>query len=299
MSLDAFFKKDRDVTLGAVELALRPSLSLTAGCHESERLFIIDDSVMDPAGADAVREALHGEFHVFCQAVAAPAVFLDDVGGNAHACAAKAGGQSHIVLAQMPEVVDRPEGNGKCAGYPCICRIFGRQVSLKDFLAFEKTVVHDGKEIQVNKVIRIEDAERIVILIQCEDLREYPVHGIAFADEFLIGSFKDESSVLAGDVCRIVRAVVRDDVDVIEFLRVLQELQVFQKVRQYGRFIVRWYDDRKFAGGIRQISFFSMPHAEYSDDRVVNREEGHDQLYREHDYIEVMVHCTFPSVSPF
>lgn len=106
---------------------------------------------------------------------------------------------------------------------------FGRQVSLKDFLAFEKTVVHDGKEIQVNKVIRIEDAERIVILIQCEDLREYPVHGIAFADEFLIGSFKDESSVLAGDVCRIVRAVVRDDVDVIEFLRVLQELQVSRR----------------------------------------------------------------------
>lgn len=77
-----------------------------------------------------MREAFHGEFHVFGQAVTAPAVFLDDIGSDTHAGAAETGGEAHIVLAEMPEVVDGPEGDGKGTGNPCVGRILRGEVAL-------------------------------------------------------------------------------------------------------------------------------------------------------------------------
>ena len=262
MTFPSFFPKDRDVALGAVELALRPAFSLAAGGHEGEWLLIVNDGVMYPAGTDAVREAFHGEFHVFGQAVTAPAVFLDDIGSDAHAGAAKTGGEAHIVLAEMPEVVDGPEGDGEGAGDPGVGRILRGEVALQDFLSFEETIVHDGKEIQMDEVVGVKDAESVIFLIQCKDLREDPVHGIAFADKFLVFSFEDVGAMGARDVSGIVGAVVCDDEDVIEFFRIFQDAKVVQQIPQDHGFVVRRYDDGEAALRGSQIRFFSMPHAE-------------------------------------
>ena len=171
VTLDAFLEEDRDIALGAVELALGPPFSLAAGGHESQRLFIVNDGIMDPAGTDAVGQAFHGEFHILRQAVAAPAVFLHDVRGDAHARAAEAGRKAQVVLAQMPQMVDGPEGNGKGTGYPCVRRVLGGQVSLEYFLSLQESVVHDCQEIQVHQVVGVEDAESVVALIEGENFR--------------------------------------------------------------------------------------------------------------------------------
>ena len=46
VSPDAFFQQDGDISFRAVELSLCPSFSLAAGCHESQRFFIIDDRIV-------------------------------------------------------------------------------------------------------------------------------------------------------------------------------------------------------------------------------------------------------------
>ena len=124
-------------------------------------------------------QAFHGKFHILSEAVAAPAVFLHNICRNAHACAAEAGGQAQIILAQMPQMVDGPEGNGKGAGYPGVCGVLGRQIALQHLLALQKAVVHNRQEIQMDQVIGVEDAESIISFVQGENLREYPIHGIA------------------------------------------------------------------------------------------------------------------------
>ena len=63
----------------------------------------------------------------------------------------------------------------------------------------------------MDEVVRVEDAESVIFLIQCKDLREDPVHGIAFADEVLVFSFEDVGAMGARDVSGIVGAVVCDD----------------------------------------------------------------------------------------
>ena len=292
---DAFLKEDRDIALGAVELALGPPFSLAAGSHEAQRLFVVNDGVMDPAGPDAVGQAFHGEFHVLRQAVAAPAVFLHDVRSDAHARTAEAGGEAQVVLAQVPQVVNSPEGDGKGAGYPGIRGVLGGQVSLEDFLSLQETVVHDRQEIQVHQVIGVENAESVVTLIQGKDFRKYPVHGIALPHQFLVRPFEDVGAVGPGEVRRVVGAVIRYDVDVIKFFRVFQKFQVVQEVPQHHLFIMGRDDHGEAALWGSQVLFFSMPHAAYSDHCVVNREERHNELYRNHDYIEyVSHHSVFP-----
>ena len=292
---DAFLKEDRDIALGAVELALGPPFSLAAGSHEAQRLFVVNDGVMDPAGPDAVGQAFHGEFHVLRQAVAAPAVFLHDVRSDAHARTAEAGGEAQIVLAQVPQVVNSPEGDGKGTGYPGIRGVLGGQVSLEDFLSLQETVVHDRQEIQVHQVIGVENAESVVTLIQGKDFRKYPVHGIALPHQFLVRPFEDVGAVGPGEVRRVVGAVIRYDVDVIKFFRVFQKFQVVQEVPQHHLFIMGRDDHGEAALWRCQIFFFSMPHAAYSNDRIVNGKKRHDQLYGDHDYIEYVSHYSFPS----
>ena len=287
---DAFFEKNGDVPFRAVELALCPAFALAAGSHEAQRFFIINDCIMNPAGTDAVRQAFHGKFHIFCQAVAAPAVFLHDICRDAHACAAKAGGKAQVVLAQMPQMVDRPESNGKGTGYPGVRRVLRGKVALHDPLSFEETGIHDSQEVQMHQVVGIENTKSIVALIELENFWKNPVHGITLAYQFFIEPFKDVGPVLPCDFCRIICAVVRNNVDIVELFRIFQDFQVFKKVGQHHGFIVRRNDAGKFRLRCGEIPVFSMPHTAYGNHCVVNRKECHNELYRVHDEIEGVIH---------
>ena len=292
---DAFSEKDGNVPFRAVELALGPPLSLAAGSHEAQRFLIINNGIMNPAGADAMGQAFHGKFHILSEAVAAPAVFLHNIRRNAHACAAEAGGQAQIILAQMPQMVDGPEGNGKGTGHPGIRGVLGGKIALQHLLALQKAVVHNRQEIQMDQVIRVEDAESIISFVQGENLWEYPIHGITLAHQLPVGPFKDVGSVGAGNIGGMVGAVICNHIHIVELFGVFQHFQVFQKVCQHHFFIMGRYDHGKFALWRCQIFFFSMPHAAYSNDRIVNGKKRHDQLYGNHDYIEYVSHYSFPS----
>ena len=286
VAADAFLQQLRDIPLRAVELSLCPALALTPGRHESDRLFIIDDSIVHPAGADAVGEALHGKFHILGEAFAAPAVFLDHVRGDAHARAAESRGKADVVFAQMPQVIDRPESNGKGAGHPGVRRILGGQIALQHLLAPEETAVHLQQEIQMDQIVRVENAEGIVAPVQREDLREHPVHGVALAHKLLVEPLKDVRPVFPGDVCRAVRAVIRDDVDIVELFRVFQDLQIIQKLSQHHFLIMGRDDHGKLVFRSEDLLLLRMPRPKNGQHNVIRREENDDPLHREHNDIQ-------------
>ena len=187
-------------------------------------------------------------------------------------------------------MVDSPEGDGKGAGHPGVHRILRREVALQDLLPFQKAIVHHRQEIQVHQVVGVKDTEGVIAFVQSKNFGKYPVHGVALAHQLFVFSFENMSTVLPRDVRRIVRAVVCDEVDVIELFRIFQKLQIFQKVADHHGFIMSRDDDGEFALRRCQIFFFSMPHAKECDDGVVDREDPHNHLHRKHDYIEIVVH---------
>ena len=87
---NAFFKQLADITAAYVKLALSPAFALIPGLHEGQRLFVVNNSVMRPGCRYALQNRLHGKFHIFRQAGCAPAIAAQNIGGNAHARAAKA-----------------------------------------------------------------------------------------------------------------------------------------------------------------------------------------------------------------
>ena len=83
-----------------VTLALGPALALAAGLHEADDLFVINDGVVGPAGADASRRTFMENSISFRQAVTAPAVLADDFRGDAHAVPPRAVDKPMLYLAK-------------------------------------------------------------------------------------------------------------------------------------------------------------------------------------------------------
>ena len=113
----------------------------------------------------------------------------------------------------------------------------------------------------------------------------------------ILGLDREHTEIIvgAGNIGGMVGAVICNHIHIVELFGVFQHFQVFQKVCQHHFFIMGRYHHGKFALWRCQIFFFSMPHAAYSNDRIVNGKKRHDQLYGDHDYIEYVSHYSFPS----
>ena len=120
-------------------------------------------------------------------------------------------------------MVDSPESNGKCSGYPGIRWILCRQVPLHDFLPLFQTVIHNGKKIQVYQIIRIKHTKRVVPFVQCENLGKCPVHGIPLPYFLFVKADKDIRPMTGSNLSRIIRTVIRYDIYVIQFFRIFEQ----------------------------------------------------------------------------
>ena len=92
----AFFQHDGDKTLRDVKLTLCPAFTLIPRLFERQRLLVVNDRVMCPRRLDAFGKGLHGELHILRQARCTPTMFFEDIGSDAHARTAEAGGQADI-----------------------------------------------------------------------------------------------------------------------------------------------------------------------------------------------------------
>ena len=266
---DASGKELGNEPLAAVALSLGPAFALPAGLHETQGLFVINDGIVGPAGAHPFEEDLHGKFHIFCQAVTSPAIFTDNIGGDAHTRTAQSRRKADIVLGQMPHVVDEPESNGKRPGNPRVRRILGIHISLDDLFALAEMIVHFPQKFRMDQIIGIKDDEGVILFFLGQHLGKHPVHGIALADVFLIGAHADKGPVGPANVGGLIGAVIGHDVDIVHVLRIIQFLQIVDEVA-HDPFFIMGADDRRKGMFWRHHDPVSLFHkAEAGQDKIV------------------------------
>ena len=83
----------------------------------------------------------------------------------------------------------------------------------------------------------------------------------------------DDAAVAARDFRRVVAAVVGDDKDIVERLRIFQCLQILQKLADDGAFIMRGDDDGEGLFRRQDLVFLPAPHATKADEEIVQREQ--------------------------
>ena len=213
----------RDEAVADVKLALRPAAALVPRLLERQRLLVVDDGVVCPARLDALGHALHRELHVLRQAGRLPAVFLEDLGVEAHARAAEAGREADVRLREVRDVADDPERDGKRARYPRVVRVLGVHVALDDLVALAEAVVHLHEELRVHEVVGVEDADGIVLLVHLEQAVEHPLERVALALLRRMRAHLDDGAGFLGNLSRVVRRVVVVNID-SRFRQILLEV---------------------------------------------------------------------------
>ena len=278
----------RDEAVADIELALCPAAALVPRLLERQRLLVVDDGVVCPARLDAFGHALHRELHVLCQAGRLPAVLLEDLRSKAHARAAEAGREADVRLREVRDVADDPERDGKRARDPRVVRILRVHVALDDLVALAEAVVHLHEELRVYEVVGIEDADGIVLLVHLEQAVEHPLERIALALLRRMRAHVDERTCLLGNLCRVVCAVVGDDVDVIHVLRIVELLEVLDELADDGVLVVCRDDKCKRLARRLDLDLFLAPHAAEADDEEIEREEEDQDLHWHHDDVKRM-----------
>ena len=189
-------------------------------------------------------------------------------------------------------MIDDPKRHCERRGYPCIRRVFRAQVTLNNLFAFFQAAVHFRQKIQMDEVIRVEHAKSVVFNTCFINLMKQPVHRIAFADLLLIESFIDDGAVISSELRGTVSAVVGDDIDIVKFTRIFQHEKIINQRTQYLLFIVGGNDNGETIFRRQDLDLFFAEHARNSQERVVHREQRHDDLDGYHDDIHVIGHTT-------
>lgn len=284
--LPASLEHLRDEAVAYIELALCPALALIPGLLERQRLLVIDDGVMRPARLDALGHALHRELHILRQAGCIPAMLLEDIGGEAHARAAKAGRQADVGFRQMRNVANDPEGNRKRACHPGIVRILGIHIALDDLIALAEAIVHLHEELRMHEVIRIEYADRVVLFFHLEQTVKHPLERIALRLLRRMRARMDDGTGICGNLCRVIGAVISNDMDIIHILRIVEALQILDQLPNDGMLVMCRHDQRERL--LRGLDFrlATPPHATETDDKEIKREQENHDLHGNHDDIK-------------
>ena len=278
----------RDEAVAHVELSLRPTAALVPRLLERQRLLIVDDGIMRPARLDALRHALHREFHILGETGRLPAVLLEDLRIEAHTCAAEAGGEPDVGLREMRDIADDPERDGERARHPGVVWVLRVHIALDDFIPLAEPVVHLHEELRVHEIVSVKDTDGVVLLLHLEQAIEHPVKRIALALLCRMRAHMHERTGLCGDLRRIIRAVVGDDVDIVHVFRIVQLLEILYELPDDRVLIMRRYDERERLARRRDLLLLAPPHAAEADDEEIKREEENQNLHWHHDDVKGM-----------
>ena len=221
--------------------ALCPAEALVPGVFEGDGLFVVEHGSGAVADTLAVNDGLRGEFDVLGEQMPFPStVFLEDFGGDEKArsgdSTACIEGQARLAevfrLAQEP---DRISG-----GDPIASVVFGIAVAGGCDGASIVDLVHFAEVVHVQYVVRVEYKVGLITAIGVAllDALVSEVEGIPFSDMVFVEPLEDVCrSCTAGDGCRIVGAVVRNDEDVDEFLGIVLHADAVDEIPDDGDFV--------------------------------------------------------------
>ena len=113
-------------------------------------------------------------------------------------------------------------------------------------LAGVEHLVHLADELLVNNVVRVKDEKAVIghFALVLEDVVEQVFEGVALADLHLVKALIDISAGVPRDFRSVVRAVVRNDVNIEQLGRVILLLQRAYQVGDDRRLVARRNDCR-------------------------------------------------------
>ena len=136
------------------------------------------------------------------------------------------------------------------------------------------------------EVVRVEDGNGIVLLVHRKELLKHPLKGKPLALLRRMRARADNGARLLRDLSRIVRTVVRNDIDVVQFLWIVEPLQIFDELPDDRRLVVRGDDNSKRL--LRRQDFFlpMPPQTAEADEEKIQRKEQEEDLHRHHNDVK-------------
>ena len=135
-------------------------------------------------------------------------------------------------------MVNHPEANGERAGHPGIGRVFRIQIALNDALAFHQVMVHHPQKLRIDQIISVKHRYRVILLGQLEQIGKAPLHGKAFAALDRVNPFKHCRAGPPGHFRSPVGAIVSHDKNVVESVRIIQDMKIFNQLPDDVLFIM-------------------------------------------------------------
>nr|WP_243622465.1 hypothetical protein [Candidatus Cryosericum odellii] len=130
-----------------------------------------------------------------------------------------------------------------------------------------------AEEVGADQIVRVEYRYHVIRRARGLDAREEPADSVALAGQDRIRAFIDNGSVPTGHVGGIVRAVVRDDVDVEELTWIGLPCQGIQHVANDMRLVMRRNEHGKPRDGVSQRWFAPLEEREQRHDRLVRKQD--------------------------
>ena len=237
-------------------VTLRPAGALTEAGHKAGGLLVVDAHVVVPQDAPTFAGGLHLQFKVLRKGHGRPAAALMQVFGRYR----KARAADDAVDAQTGlGVLEEAVGDG--IGHIIEQRddtlaVLGAQIALDDIrLAIRRQVlaVDLAEHVGVHQIIRVDEHDHIIFfviplqslkrLFQRDGLAGGCVGAVLLADEHL-------GAHAAGQFRSIVGAVIRQNVKVIHFARIVHVGQVVDQIADDGLLVVSRHQHHKAQLGI-------------------------------------------------
>jgi hypothetical protein len=256
-----------------LEMAAHPAHALIPGGAHREGLLVVDVRIPRPGRANALQDALDGELQVLGEGMGIPADLVDERHGHAGARSTQHGGKADIAAGELPETVGAPVPDGTRQRDPRIPGVLHVEIPLDGTVAHLRITVDLAQEVSTDQVVRVEYRHHVVRRACRLDARQEPADSVALAGQDRIRAFIDNGSVPTGHVGGIVRAVVRDDVDVEELTWIGLPCQRIQHVADDMRLVMRRNEHGKPREGVSHRWFAPLEEPEQRHDRLIGEQD--------------------------
>ena len=245
---DAFRQAGTVVPEHLVE-ALRPTETLVPGIAERDGLLVVEHGRWRVADALALQDGVGGELDVLGEQMPLPAaVAFDDLRGHEEARAGNGAAGVERQASLVEELRLTQEPHGVTGGDPVAVVVLGVTVAGGCDGAVVEGLVHLAEVVHVEHVVGIEDEVGLVTVfaVVLADAGETVVERVPLADFLVVEPREDDRPRFLRHSGGVVGAVVGNDEDVDQLLRVILHADTMDEVAD-DRVLVARADDGSIA----------------------------------------------------
>ena len=224
-----------------LEITLGPAGPLTPGLPEGHGLLIKQLRPVAVADLISLQNGHNGELDVFHQKEKRPSViFLHDLIAEQEPGAGDGAARAelHTRTVEILRLSQKPK---RISGRdPVGAIVLGIAIARRDLISGGEHLVHPLDVVRTKDVVGVKDEKAVECVgIIPADVSEQLIERITLADQFVVEAGVYRCPMSAGDISRIVRAVVRDHEHMNQILRIGLLPDALQQVGDHDRLIAR------------------------------------------------------------